>query len=495
MATPGTVVNVTTAAGSAGPSTSTGTLFAIGQTQRGATGVATLVASLADFITLFGPRTANGATPTLYDAVDVFFQEGGQQAYISRVSGANAVTASLTLKDRNATPANTLQVNALGPGTWANTVTVAVANGSAPNSFTLTVTNGSVTEVSPNLFSPTDAVNWAASYSATVRITDLGSATAAPNNNPAVLAATALTGGVDDLSPADSVWTAALTAFAQDLGPGQVAAPGRTTPAVWESLVTHAASYNRFALLDAENVSNAATIESDAGSVQSSVTDGSYGIMLAPWVVYNGPPTGSSTPAYPRTVAPSALVAGLMARSDASGHNCDAAAAGPNGISRTAVNVTQTYSATDRGTLDTAGVGVIRLYRGQIQLYGYTTLSADPNWVDAGNARLRMQIVDAVRLIGDAYEFADIDAKGQTASALGGQVAALLSTLFAQGALYGVTPADAFYVNVGAGVNTPATAAARQLVCQVGVRMSPTADQVVIDVERYPVTQSLPVGA
>lgn len=495
MATPGTTVNVTTATTPNNPPSSTGTLFAVGQTQRGPVGAAINLSSLAQYIALCGPRTFNGATPTLYDAIDVFFQEGGQQAYLSRVSGVNAAAGSLILKDRAVTPLNTLTVSALGPGTWGNAITVAVSNGTVANSYVLTIVNGSVTEESPNLFSPTDAVNWAASYSATVTIANNGSATAAPNNNPAVLAATALAGGLDDTAPTDTVWTTALAVFGSELGPGQVAAPGRITPVVWEGLITHGQSFNRFALLDGENVATASTIEADAGTVQGAVTDASYGMMLAPWVIYNGPPTGSATPAYPRTVAPSALVAGLMARSDASGNNADVAAAGNNGISRTAANVTQTYSASDRGSLDAAGVGVIRNYRGDIQLYGYTSLSADPNWSDVGNVRLRMQIIDGVHLIGDQFAFADIDAQGQLAAAFGGQITAFLNTLYDQGALFGATPAAAFFVNVGPSVNTPATAAARQLVAQIGIRMSPTADLVVINITRYPVNQSLPSSA
>lgn len=492
MPTPGTTVTVTTAATANNTPSNTGTLFAIGQTERGSTGVATKVTSLNQFIALFGPRTFNGATPTLYDAIDIFFQEGGQLAYISRVSGASGVTASHILVDRAGTPLNTLQINALGPGTWGNAVTVAVANGTAANSFVLTIANGSVTEVSPNLFSPADAVNWAAQSSATVSITNLASATAAPNNNPAVVSATALTGGVDDTNPIDTVWTTALTAFSSDLGPGQVAAPGRTTPVVWEGLVAHAQTYNRLALLDAENTATASTITSDSGTVQTASTDPSYGFMVAPWLVYNGPPTGTATPAYPRTVAPSAAVAALMARSDSAGNNCDVAAAGQNGILRSAVGVSQVYSAADRSLLDAAGVGVIRDYRSQIQLYGYTSMALDANWSDLGNVRLRMQIMDAALLIGDQYEFADIDAKGTTATAFGGQLSAYLSNLYVQGALFGLTPADAFFVNTGPSINTPTTAQDRELLAEIGVRMSPTADHVLINVTRYPVTVPLP---
>lgn len=493
MATPGTIVNIVATSAPNNPPATTGAFFAIGQAARGAIGVPVAVSSMTQYVAAFGTRTFNGATPTLYDALDAFFMEGGTQAYVSRVSGPSAVAATHTLVDRAGSPLSTLTVTALGPGTWGNSVQVAVANGTVSNTFILTITNGTVTEVSPNLSSPTDAVNWAAASSATVTITNLGSATAAPNNNPAVVAAQSLTAGVDDTAPADSAWVTALASFPTDLGPGQVAAPGRTTPTVWNGLIAHAQAFNRFALLDGENTATAATVVSDASTASAAASDPSYGFMLAPWVTYAGSPPSAAVPTFPRTVAPSGMVAGLMARSDSGGNNADVAAAGSNGLSRAALGVTQVYSATDRSTLDAAGVGVIRLYRGDVQLYGYTSMALDPNWSDVGNCRLRMQIVDSVRLIGDQFDFVDIDAGGHVASAFGGQITALLQGLWAVGALYGVNPSDAFFVNVGPSVNTPVTAQARQLVAVVGVRMSPTANQVVISITRFPPTVSLPL--
>lgn len=494
MTTPGTIVNVSSTSTPNSTSGSTGTFFAIGQTERGAVGQAIALRSMATFEALLGSRAFNGVTQTLFDALTVFFQEGGSLAYVSRVTGAAAETASLILKDQSATPGHTtLKVEALGPGTWGNGITVQVSDGTAANTFVLTIRNGSgsVPEISPDLQTPTQAVSWAATSSSLVRIVNLGSPTASPANNPAVKVATALAGGTDTTDPGDTIWVTALAAFSVDLGPGQVAAPGRTTKTVWEGLVNHAKAKNRLALLDAVNTATAGVIEGDAETVQGNVTDPSYGFMLAPWPVYAGPATNTATLPYPRTVAPSGLVAALMARNDAS-NNCDVAAAGPNGIARNAIGVSQTYTSTERGALNTVGVGVIRTRNNQVQLYGYTSMSLSPTWADLGNVRLRMQITAGLRAIGDQYEFADIDAAGHTAAAMGGQMVSFMDTLYKQGALYGVTASTAFTVNVGTAVNTPQTAQARQLLASVSCRMSPTGQNVVINVTRVPVTQSLP---
>jgi hypothetical protein len=492
MTTPGTVVTVTTTNSANSTASSLGTAFFIGQAASGPVGKAVPITSLAQYVTIFGGRTFNGATATLYDAVDAFFQEGGALCYVSRVSGASAVVASVDLHDRAGSPLNTLKVSALGPGTYGNAITVAVANGVPANSYVLTITNGTVIETSPPCYSPADAVNWAANYSQTVVITNDGSATAAPNNNPAVVGATNLTGGTDDTSPADSQWVAALVPFTLDLGMGQVAAPGRTTQTVWQALVNHALANNRFALLDGENTATASAMVADVETIQASVPDPSWGIMLAAYPIYPGLATGTATPPYPRTVAPSGPIAGVMAALAATGANGDVAAAGQNGVLSHAIGVTQKYSDTDRGTLDAAGVGVIRQYKGAVQLYGYTSMAVDTSWSDVGNCRLRMQIIDGVRNIGDGFEFADIDAQGQTASAFGGLITSFLDSLYIAKALFGATAADAFSVNVGPSVNTQATAAARQLDAQVAVRMAATAEQVIIDVTRVPVNQTIP---
>jgi hypothetical protein len=227
-------------------------------------------------------------------------------------------------------------------------------------------------------------------------------------------------------------------------------------------------------------------------TIQGAVSDPSYGLMLAAWPIYPGLPTTTATPPYPRVIAPSGYVAGRMAALAAAGNNADVECAGVNAISAHAIGVSQSYSDSDRGDLDAAGVGVIRNYKGQVQLYGITGLALDPDWVDVGNCRLRMQIVDAARSIGDGYVFADIDANGRAATAFGGQLNSYLTQLYNQGALFGATPADAFFVNVGSAVNTPATAAERELLAEIACCMSPGAKQVLISVTKVPVGQNLP---
>lgn len=484
---PGISVTSLTAPPPANASPSTGTWFVTGQTQRGVVGKPIYVGSMNDFAAKCGTRTP--AAATLYDALDLYFRDGGAAAWISRVTGPATATATLVLKDQASTPLNTLNVNANSGGAWGNSVSVAVTV--TGSTYVITVSyNGVVVETSPTLTSPADAVNWS-SVSNYVTITNANSTSAAPQNNPAALTATALTTGVDDTAGiVEATWTTALTTFTSDMGPGQVSAPGRTTDPAHQALITHATNNNRVALCDSVDTPTATTIVTAATNAASGL-DGSRGCLLAPWVIVPGISTGSAVPAANRTVPPSALVAAAISRSDALG-NPNRAAAGAAGQSAFAIGVTQTYVDSDRATLNVNGVDVVRYFanRGVCQLYGFRTLSADPNWIQLNWSRLRMFIQDqAVTIGGQIAEFAQLDAKGQVLGRFNGALAGMLQQLWQVGALYGPTAADAFAVNTGPDVNTTATISAGQLNATIAIKRSVDAEFVNIQIFNVPLSQ------
>lgn len=490
MPAPGVTVNVTSAPAASSNPAPTGNALVAGQTERGQTGVPIVVQSMQDYASRLGARTP--AAIPVYDWLDVFFKEGGNYALVSRAVGPTSAAASRVLVDRAATPLNTLTVTALGPGIWGNTLSLNVINGTVANTFQIQVVRaGAVVETSAVCTSPADAVAWSAG-SAYVVITDAGSATAAPNNNPAVVTGVALTGGVDDTAVTDAIRTTALAVFDPSYGPGQVACPGVTTAATHLSLANHAAANNRVALLDGVNTPTASTLTGAASSDQAAFTDPSYAVTIGTWLSYPGVPTGTATPAFPRTVPGSAAFAGLCARNDAA-NDANLACAGQNGILRAALNVSQVFNASDRSLLEAAGILVFRNIptQGGIQAYGQTSMAADLTWADLANVRFRMQLVYEGQIIGGQFVFAQIDGKGQVISAFNGALVASLSKHWERGSLYGATPKDAFVVNTGPAVNTPTTIAARELHAVESVRMSPSAPTVQINIVKYAVTQAV----
>jgi len=99
---------------------------------------------MAEFEDKFGVRVTYSY---LWDAMDCFYKEGGNQAYIARVVGPAPVVATVTLKDGTNNP--TLQVNANSPGAWGNNLRVAVLQGSVGGTFVIQVSDnlGNILEV------------------------------------------------------------------------------------------------------------------------------------------------------------------------------------------------------------------------------------------------------------------------------------------------------------------------------------------------------------
>jgi len=497
---PGVYVNISTAPPAPNGNALTGTWFVTGTAQQGPTGIAIPINSMSEYASFLGSRTST--SQTLYDSLDEFFHDGGVQAYVSVVVGPSAVAASVVLQD-TATPSavNTLTATAVGPGSWGSNVSVQVTAGSASNSYVLTIlNNGTIVAQSPNLFVPADAITWASSlpsYQVLVTFTNDGSATAPPNNNPA-LGTFQLSGGVDNYAGiTETQWTNALLAFTSALGPGQVSAPGHTTAAGYVALAAHASTLNRVALLDVADNSSASALVSQSTTFQSSAgSEASFAAFFAPWVqipgIYSTNPAASS-PVPLRTVPPSSLAAALMAANDQT-NDANDPAAGPNGQSTYAIGVTQQYTAANLALLNGAGIDAIKSVNGTITLYGYRSTSLDPNWVYLNNVRFRMQVQNDFDTIGEQFMFNEIDGQGHLFSRVNAALSGKCQAYWTNGSLYGATPAQAFQVNTGPQVNTPTTIAAGQVNADVLLHMSQFGEFVVISVTKYLVNAPFPAS-
>jgi hypothetical protein len=491
-------INITTSAASAAatPGQRLGTWFVAAQTERGPLlpDPTTPLYSIQDYVALYGTRASLGSVQATYDQVDAYWRTGGGPVLISRVVGPAAVTASLNLADRAGSPLTTLKVSALGPGVWYNTnVTISVANGTAASTFVITVLiAGVAAEVSPDLTSPTDAVAWS-QLSRYIRITDQASATAAPNNNPAVLSATALASGADDLaSVTDTHWTTALDAMPAEWGPGLVSKVGITTAAGHAGTIAHAAAKNRFAILTGPSGASQASLTTLAATVQAAATAPEYGGLFAPWVTI--PPYAGGTSN--RTISPVGVVAGLISRQVTTGP-ANVAAAGSNGKATIVLDVQTRFTDAERDTL--AGTSYVNVLRKPysaslspaVELYGYDTLAL-PNsgWRQATAQLLRIRLVDELNQIAEDFVFDQLDGRGLKLAEFNGALRGPLQAHYAADELFGATPAEAYSVDTTS-VNTPTTLGAGQLNARVGIRVSPLAEQVYIDLVKFPITQSL----
>lgn len=296
------------------------------------------------------------------------------------------------------------------------------------------------------------------------------------------------TGGAGAVVDAD-IGTA-LDKFAEDLGPGQVSAPGQTTAARQLLVAAHAALRNRIEILDFADTNNVATLTAAADpagitSAQRRVVGG-----FAPWIVIPPAASGGGN----RTVPPSALVAAKMAQNDARGITPNQPSAGDFGVSDYAIGVTQVFEDADRATLNENGVNVIRQVNGVVKIYGYRTLAdpvTDPNWIELSAARLFMGVQAEANAVADRFVFRQIDGQGKTISEFGGALTGVLLPYWQKGSLYGDTPGEAFRVQVDSAVNTPETIANGELNAKLFLKVSPFAEEVIIDISKTKITEAV----
>ena len=460
MPRPGVTVELVEDAPSGNAVLDSGQAFFVGVSERGPAR-AVQVNSLSEFEGSFGARAGSSL---LYDSVGAYFTEGGAVLYVSRIVGDAAVTASGTLAP--------FSVNAKSPGTWGNKIAIRSEQPSGGTTGQIQIVvayDGEDVERSPTFStaSPQSAVAWAATGSSYVELT-YTTGTWAP------VAAVTLAGGVDDNTvDADSL-EAALDRFDYALGPGQVAAPGLTSPEAYAALLVHVDETRRVALLDAADSPDPLVLISAATSLLGE-PQARYAAMFAPWAIYPGPATGATV-----HVPYSAVQAGLIARSDAATQNPNLAAAGVNGITRGAVGLTQTYTDTDRETLNQQGVTIAILKYGTIRTYGARSVAgpAELTWMWFGGAREVMAVAHQADAIGENYVLQQIDGQGVLFSQLNSALKGMLLEHYGRGALYGQTPEEAFSVNTGSSVNTPATIAAGEVHAVIRLKTSPTAEWV-----------------
>lgn len=480
---PGTDVVVLDSAPPRSAPQTTDAAFLVGLTEQGPLGPQ-LVETLSDFRARFGARVSYGV---LYDALEVYFREGGSRAYISRVVGPSAVVAGRTLNDGSAVA--TIRVAAIAPGAFGNSWTVQVAT--VTGGFTLTIrdtskTGSPIISQSPTLADKNAAVDWGVA-DPNVDVTIAGG-----GGNPATLSASALSAGDDNrASITDADWLVALNRFQSSLGAGQVLAPGMTSATTRTNLLLHAQNNNRLAILDSTDTATVSTAAAEPATIRTNAGNDAarYGTIWAPWIRINGIAAGTT-----REVPPSPVIAGMIARSDLAGNPVGQPAANLNGVSRTALALAQPYVDTDVSTLYASQVNAFRVGPSGIMAYGDQAVVdplAYPLWQGFAANRTVMTIRAQADVILQAHVFAVIDGQGIEFTRLAGELVGMLTPFWETGSLYGATPDDAFRVDTGPKVNTPTTIANRELHATVAIKTSPAADWVTLNLVRVATTETL----
>jgi uncharacterized protein len=493
-----------------GPSSATvresSQLFVVGLAQRGPTGEAVLVQSLAEFENIFGGYIA---TSFLHPTVEAFFEEGGTQAYISRVVGASADSGLLVLEDADEDAVMTITAN--GPGDWSEEVDVAVTHTGSNFAIVLSYENeivyttGNVTTVAQ----AAGRINLSPVASRYVSATAVAGATTIP----AVLAATPLSAGDDDYADVDDDrLILGLDVFNDSLGAGAVAVPDaetatqvadvggpyttyagalKATPTVSYALIAHANTNNRIAILHA-GLADTSTHAVTKSTILKTQEHGEHAALYYPWVTV---PT--SVPGVSRTIPPDGYVAAKRAQA----HNQTGAhvpAAGIISNSRYVTGTATDINKTVGDTLDNENINAIRIIQNSVRIYGARSLS-----IDTENFRyitsqeiINHIVVESQRSLEDLV-FGVIDGRDTIFSAITSRLIAILAPLREQGALFQAFDANGKKVDNGytvrcdAGLNPVTQLASGTVKAKVGVRTSSVGDKIEVDIIKSNLTSSV----
>jgi hypothetical protein len=496
-------IKVTTGetAGSAGTSTATGNAFFIGEAEWGPY-TPLLVKSMAAFKESYGERsTINGK---LYDAVETFFQLEGAQCYVVRLQEAakSTVKAQPTGYELSNTAAKkVISVEARYAGTYINEWTLEVVKKAAESAnIILKNAAGEVIEETGYLASP-EKLPWGSLTefnTSWLTFKQLAGYAAEPTVQLETYAAKKMKSSQAGTNPtiAEADAEAGPALFPKTLGPGQLCYPGTSgepsKEKIHKAMGESALKTNRVALCDIADSATAATLITNKKTYANNIAG--YMAFFSSSAIIPDITLGTT-----RTVAASAVAAGLCAQAAKSG-NDSAAPAGVQwsgtgqGLSPFVTGFTNTFSNENMVTLAENGINPFAERQGKPVLYDFVSAlprSTDKIFCQFSASRERMHLVWAGEEIAEGYLFKTIDGRGQLLAAFQGSLMAMLKTQWEAKAIFGITAPEAGIVNVGEPVNTLTTESEGQLNAEIRVRLSPYVESMSLVVISAPITESI----
>ena len=215
---------------------------------------------------------------------------------------------------------------------------------------------------------------------------------------------------------------------------------------------------DRVAILDAPPGLNAQQLRE--WRMDTAGYDSKYAALYWPWIKVMDPGSGK-----PVTLPPSASVAGVWARNDESRGVHKAPA---NEIIRGALSLELNITKGEHDTLNPVGVNCIRAFPGQgIRIWGARTLSSDPEWRYLNVRRLFNYVEKSILLGTNWVVFEPNDAA--LWERVRRTIYVFLRQIWQTGALFGATPAEAFFVKCDEENNPPENRDSGILTVEIGI--------------------------
>jgi phage tail sheath protein FI len=466
----------------------------VGFAAHGPFNTPTLVSNWSQFTSVFGEFVEDSY---LAHAVYGYFSNGGGNCYIVRVGGESgngaggdrpAVAPQATLgryliQAKPAAITDGRRGNSGGaPAAGTGDLTVEVVppeNAEAgDDTFTLVVKRGDkVEETFPNVTTKRgkdNVVSVVREKSQTITIEEIaGTAAARPQAGAVVLAApppvpahidandyvgdVSERTGFGGLEAVDEITMVCVPDLMSAYQRG--ALDLETVKSVQLAMITHCELMgDRMAVIDPPPGLSAQQVRE--WRMEAAGYDSKYAALYYPWIKVFDPATGTN-----KMVPPSGHMAGVWARNDAlrGVHKAPA-----NEVVRGAVALETQLTRIEQELLNPIGVNCIRAFPGRgIRIWGARTMSSDPAWRYL-NVRRLFNYIEKSILGGTQWVVFEPNDDALWAK-IRRTIGAFLVNEWRKGALFGLTPDEAYYVRCDRETNPAEQIDAGQVVCEIGI--------------------------
>jgi phage tail sheath protein FI len=204
--------------------------------------------------------------------------------------------------------------------------------------------------------------------------------------------------------------------------------------------------------------------------------DSSYAAMYYPWIEVTDPITNKTV-----AIPPSGHIAGIWARSD---NTRGVHKAPANEIVLGAVGLQYQTTKGEQDTLNPNGVNCIRAFPGRgIRVWGARTLTSDPAWRYINVRRLFNYVEKSIENGTQWVVFEPNDRK--LWARVRRDVGAFLKTVWRDGALFGSSPSEAFYVKCDDELNPPESRDLGRLIIEIGMSPVKPAEFVIFRISQW----------
>ncbi len=267
-----------------------------------------------------------------------------------------------------------------------------------------------------------------------------------------------------------------------------VAAPGITDAATRSAIEQHCAvdTMDRFAILDTDKdlAGDDLTLLTPSNNKNVLPPNSDYAALYFPWIEVFDPAAKIQTPSGTGLsyVPPSGHIAGIYSRVDTQRGVHKAPA---NEVVFGALDLRYPIGKPQQDGLNQYGVNCIRSLGGNIRVWGARTIGGDKN-ADFKYVNVRRLFLYLRKSIDQGTQWVVFEPNDSKLWAkITRNVSAFLTEVWRDGALFGNTPQEAFYVKCDAETNPPDIRDLGQVITEIGVAVVKPADFVIFRIGQW----------